>query len=191
MGIRNLIALAVHPLMALATSLVFLLIASLQPVSREMQIAVILTSGLVLIGIAQAMGRREMLSLRASPTNYGQTIALLGLAVGLAAFHDGGGTIWVSADINLTLAIGAGIITFIEGLTRLVFMIRVWRMGSEEYARKRIERILSGRMCNWNTRIDAAIRMASGRSIVHDRHALDLAQAARSAMGTGAMSTAC
>jgi len=191
MGIRNLIRLAVHPLMALGTSLLFLLLASLQPISREMQMTVILAGGLVLIGIAQAMGQREMLSLRASPTNYGQTAALLGLTVGLAAFHDGGGFMWMSSELNLYLAIGAALVTFAEGMTRLVFMIRVGRMGSEEYARRRIERILTGPMCNWNTRIDAVIRMATGRSIVHDRHARDLAQAARSAMDTGATNIRC
>lgn len=186
MGIKNLIALAVHPLMALATSLVFVLIATLQPTSEAIDTLLIATGTLILAGMAQSFWRPEMLSLRASPTNFGQTVSLLGLTVGLTAFADGGGMVWIGPEIILYLAVAIGIITLIEGMTRLVFMTNIWKIGSQAYAEKRISRILRGNICNWNARIDAAIRMASGRSIVHDRHARDLAEAARSALGAGA-----
>lgn len=182
MGIRNIIALAVHPIMALMTSLVFVMIASLQPVSQTMQYVVIVTGALINLGIIQALSLKEMLDLRASPTNFGQTMALLGLAVGLWAFADGGGTPWISPSLNRTMAISMTVIVAIECISRLVFMTRIRRHGSEAYARMRIERIMQGRMCNWNAKIDGLIGMSKGRSIIHDRHARHLAEAARQAM---------
>ena len=182
MGTKNIIALVVHPLTSLSTTLLFLFFASLQPAPEPMQYAMILTVFLVCLAIVQAFFRPEMLSLKASPTNFGQTVALLGLTVALAAFAMGGGTIWITPEINLYLAIAAGVVTLAEAITRGLFMLKVKRHGSERYAEMRIARILKGRMCNWNMRIDYLIDVAKGRSIVHDQHARHLAEAARAAM---------
>jgi len=182
MGFRNIIALAVHPVTALVTSLLFVMIASLQPISQTMQYGIIVTAAFVMLGIVQALSLKEMLDLHASPTNFGQTVALLGLAMGLWAFVDADGTIWFSPALNRTMAISMTVVVAIEGISRLVFMAKVRRHGSEAYARKRIERIMQGSICNWNARIDGLIGMSRGRSITHDRHARHIAEAARQAL---------
>lgn len=182
MGTKNIIALVVHPLTSLVTTMLFLLFASLQPTPEPMRYAIIMTAFIVCLAIVQAFSLPQMLSLKASPTNFGQVAALLGLTLALTAFAIGGGTIWMTPEINLYLAIVAGVVTFVETVTRGLFMLKVKRYGSERYAEVRIARILKGRMCNWNARIDALIKMATGRSIVHDQHARHLAEAARAAM---------
>lgn len=191
MGMKNLAALAVHPLMALATSLLFVIFATVNPNTETMDMALVASGGLILAGIAQAMGRKEMLSLTASPTNYGQTVALLGLAAGMAAYSQSGGNVIMGAGANLVGAIVFGVITVIEGSTRAVFMYKLHRYGSEKYAERRIARILKGRMCNWNMRIDNLIKISRGRSIAHDRHARDLAEAARRAVADEGLAAAC
>lgn len=182
MGTKNVIALVVHPLASLATTMLFLLLASLQPTPEPMRYAIILTAFIVCLAIVQALSLPQMLSLKTSPTNFGQIAALLGLTLSLTAFAIGGGTIWVTPEINLYLAIAAGVVTFAETITRSLFMLKVKRHGSKRYAEMRIARILRGRMCNWNIRIDYLINIAKGRSIVHDQHARHLAEAARAAM---------
>lgn len=191
MGTKNIIALVVHPLTSLSTTLLFLLFASLQPVPEPMRYAMIVTAFIVCLAVVQAFSLPQMLSLKASPTNFGQVAALLGLTLALTAFAIGGGTIWVTPEINLYLAIAAGVVTFVETLTRGLFMLKVRRYGSERYAEMRIARILRGRMCNWNIRIDYLIDVAKGRSIVHDQHARHLAEAARAAMTKERPALAC
>ena len=183
MGMKNLIALAVHPLMALATSIFFVFISSINVQSGEMQAITLVTSVLLWVAVLQAFTQREMLDLNASPTNYGQTVALIGLAVGLAAFADSGGTAFLGPEANFYLAGGMLIIALTEGITRLMSMINIWNLGSEKYAEQRIQRILKGSMCNWDSRIDGLLKLTKGRSIMHDEHAVHLAQAVQKQLG--------
>ena len=85
MGTKNIIALVVHPLTSLVTTMLFLLFASLQPTPEPMRYAIIMTAFIVCLAIVQAFSLPQMLSLKASPTNFGQVAALLGLTPSVEA----------------------------------------------------------------------------------------------------------
>lgn len=76
------------------------------------------------------------------------------------------------ADIlvsSMALVFAVGFV--LDCLMRGLFVLRVSRRGAEGHARAVLDGVLSGHPCSWRSHLMARIRLARGRSAMHDEHA--------------------
>lgn len=168
---RTILHLITHPVSIIATNLGIMGLLSYgspNPLIHEMaQIMAMLA----LAALGQAFLTPSIFELKASPTNFGYCTAIGMLAISFAASSTYENPPFMSATGYLYASAVTFALLLFEATTRFMFMLNIWTMGEEEYARHKVERILSSPLCIWQERIKYIVDVSKGRSVVHDRYA--------------------
>lgn len=158
-----------HPIVTLITNLVvmsLLAFASQHPLVQTLAIA---AGAVGVSALVQAVLIPSMFTLNARATNYGYCAAIGMLVVAFAASSTFAEPLFLTPRFYMGMAGVTMLILLIETVTRIMFMINVWTLGHEEFARQRVAK--AARHSNWKARLKGAIDIAKGRSQSHDAHA--------------------
>jgi len=168
---RTLFHLLVHPVSVIAINLAVMGLLSYGSPNPAIHAAAQIMALLAIAALAQAMLTPTIFRLKTSPTNFGYCTAIGMLAVAFASTSTFENPPVMSANGYMIAAAITFVLLLFEIVTRLMFMVNVWTMGEEEYARYKVQRILASRLCIWQERIKYIVDVSKGRSIAHDRHA--------------------
>lgn len=168
---RTILRLLVHPVSAIAINLAVMGLLSYGSPNSAIHTAAQIMALLALAALAQAMLTPSIFRLKASPTNFGYCTAIGMLAVAFASISTFENPPVMSANGYMIAAAITFVLLLFEVVTRFMFMINIWTMGEEEYARHKVQHILASRLCIWQERIKYIVDVSRGRSIAHDRHA--------------------